>query len=301
MYRLPVWGTVCTVYGFIWHERAAWLKFALATLVLVLIGFAIMMLLIYGLSLISVDAEGNGLGIVLFVLIMLFFLAYAALFLTFTVAWHRHYLLWPEPTSVRELFMWSRRHWVFLGRSLLIGLIGLISYFVIGAVVTAIAGPLIFQAFSSDPQTLFSISTFLGLWIIQLVILVLVLAVLAGMLPSLPAAAIEDWVIGLRKALSLSWGNRWRICGVLILGSLIPFHGIQGIISLVVLNSVFSGAEDQFGAAMEMATSPLFQIGLNFVSFFFSFLGIAIGISLLTASYQQLRDNVPLETENPAA
>lgn len=301
MYKLPVWGTVSTVYGFIWHERMAWFKFALAILAIVLIGFALMVLQVFGLSVISDDMEGSGLGIVLFVLIMLFFLAYAAVFLTFTVAWHRHYLLWPEPTSVRELFMWSRRHWVFLGRSLLIGLIGVISYLVIGGAVSAIAGPFIFQVFSADPQTLFSIGTFIGLWAIQLIILVLVLALLAGFLPSLPAAAIEDWMIGLGTAMSLSRGNRLRICGVLILGSVFPFHGIQGIISLVVLNSMFSGAEDQIRVAMEMAASPLLQIGLNFVSFFFSFLGIAIGISLLTACYQQLRDNIPLESEPPSA
>jgi len=30
-------------------------------------------------------------------------------------------------------------------------------------------------------------------------------------------------------------------------------------------------------------------------------LGIAVGVSLVTASYQQLRDNVPLEDETPAA
>lgn len=101
--------------------------------------------------------------------------------------------------------------------------------------------------------------------------------------------------------MSLSRGNRLRICGVLILGSVIPFHSIQGIIPLVVLNSMFRGAEDQVTVAMEMAASPLLQIGLNFVSFFFSFLGIVIGISLLTACYQQLRDNVPFESEAPSA
>lgn len=301
MYKLPVWGTISTVYAFIWHERMAWLKFALVVLVLVLIGFVLMMLQVFGLSLVSDDAEGNSLGIVLSVLVLLIVLAYAALFLTFTVAWHRHYLLWPEPTSVRELFMWSRRHWVFLGRSLLIGLIGLVAFLAIGAVVATIAGPIFSQVIASEPQALFSITTFILLWVIQFVVLVLVLAVLAGLLLSLPAAAIEDSKIGLRNALSLSWGNRGRICGILTVGSLIPFHGTQAIIQVIVLNAIFGGAEDQFNAALEMAASPLLQIGLNFVSFFFSFLGIAIGVSLLTASYQQLRDNVPLEEETPVA
>jgi len=86
MYKLPVWGTVSTVYAFIWHERMAWFKFALALLTLVLIGFALMMLQVFGISLLSENAEGNGLVIVLLGLIILFFLAYAALFLTFTVA-----------------------------------------------------------------------------------------------------------------------------------------------------------------------------------------------------------------------
>jgi hypothetical protein len=51
----------------------AWFKFALAILAIVLIGFALMMLQVFGLSLISDDMEGSGLGIVLFMLIMLFF------------------------------------------------------------------------------------------------------------------------------------------------------------------------------------------------------------------------------------
>ena len=73
MYKLPVWGTVSTVYAFIWHERMAWFKFALALLTLVLIGFALMMLQVFGISLLSENAEGNGLVIVLLGLIILFF------------------------------------------------------------------------------------------------------------------------------------------------------------------------------------------------------------------------------------
>ena len=301
MYKLPVWGTVSTVYAFIWHERMAWFKFALALLTLVLIGFALMMLQVFGISLLSENAEGNGLVIVLLGLIILFFLAYAALFLTFTVAWHRHYLLWPEPTSVRELFIWSKRHWVYLGRSLLIGLMGLIAFFAAGALILVFAVPLFSLEQGNDPQSFFNIGAFIQLFLIQFATLALVLVVLAAWLPSLPAAAIEDHSIGLRNSMKLTWGNRWRIGGILIVGSFLPFYGLQAFIQILVLNAFFGGSSDPFQAAMELAASPLFQIGLNFVSFFFSFLGIAVGVSLVTASYQQLRDNVPLEDETPAA
>jgi hypothetical protein len=178
---------------------------------------------------------------------------------------------------------------------------GLIAFFAAGALILVFAVPLFSLEQGNDPQSFFNIGAFIQLFLIQFATLALVLVVLAAWLPSLPAAAIEDHSIGLRNSMKLTWGNRWRIGGILIVGSFLPFYGLQAFIQILVLNAFFGGSSDPFQAAMELAASPLFQIGLNFVSFFFSFLGIAVGVSLVTASYQQLRDNVPLEDETPAA
>jgi hypothetical protein len=70
----------------------------------------------------------------------------------------------------------------------------------------------------NDPQSFFNIGTFIQLFLIQFTTLALVLVVLAAWLPSLPAAAIEDHSIGLRNSMKLTWGNRWRIGGILIVG-----------------------------------------------------------------------------------
>ena len=124
MYKLPVWNTIGEAYRFIWGARGAWVNYALGPILLL----SFMRLLLTWLSFGSfdVDATGNASGTFQGVMspgsntgfALGFMIVNVAIYVSFAIAWHRHYLLGPEQTSAWELLSWKRRHWVFVGRAI---------------------------------------------------------------------------------------------------------------------------------------------------------------------------------------
>ncbi len=321
MYELPVWNTIGTVYRFIWTERMSWLKFAAVLVALSIVGPFLLLIPTLGLAgvleLISggepTAAQETTMGIGLGIVVLVFVVAYIALMITFMVAWHRHYLLDPRASSIRELFVWKRRHWLFFGRCVLLGILAIILFFAAAAVIGPILSPIlgIFTGASSQPSfgsqmPTFSAGMFVAPLIFMAVLATVVLFFTCFLLLSLPSAAIEDREITLRNAVRLSKGNRFNMTWVIWFGSFLPFWGIPAVLQIVLLSAAISGHDDAFqqmGAMAEAQSTFTMTVVYPIFSTFFSMLGLAIGVSLLSASFRRLRDNVPLETppEAPAA
>ncbi|CAN0566115.1 unnamed protein product, partial [Laminaria digitata] len=124
-------------------------------------------------------------------------------------------------------------------------------------------------------------------WVISLLISVW----LIGIWLMFPAAAVEDRGIGIRKSMELAHGNRWRMFAVFLFGSFLPIFLIQ-----IVLSGVGVGLVLVFFSSSNSAPELPFSVELlmNIIGGAIYFLGIAVGVSLLSLMYRRLRDNVPL-------
>ena len=294
MYKLPVWQTIKEGLGFIWTENRAWFDYALIPIIVATAAPMLIGLLLIGKPIIGLASEAEAsnlfenLGLRFFVVIGLSALFSAWLYVAFAVAWHRRYLLGPQNTSARELLQWSRRHWIFVGRG--------VGYFLL---VAAVLVPLVFV-----------LNLILGSLIIGLgpagpvLVPVLVIALftfffiqIVGLSLVFPAAAIEDSELGLIAAWTISKGNRWRMIGIILVGTFIPTFIIQ-----FVLLAIVAAITVAVGMTVDSSATPSVSaaIIIELVAQAISFLGIAIGVSMLSIMYRRLRDNVPLETKQTA-
>lgn len=291
-YRLPVFETIGEGYRFLWGARGDWLNYALGPILLVslvptlagYIAFARM----------GPDGErmmGPHMAGPFVLLGLLAVIVIIAVFIAFAVAWHRRYLLGPERTSPREMISWSRRHWVFLGRGVLYALLTMAVAFAISFVL-AIPAAIIFGATMGQQGGNMPMAGGLGALVAWLATIVIVSILLIGPLLAFPAAAVEDYDFRLSTGWKVARGNRLRMFAVLFLGA--------GVVPLVVQLAV-----DFLLAGANLAAFPVSatdaggtSLTLAFVTSLISqavyFLGVAVGISLLSIMYRRIRDNVPL-------
>lgn len=99
MRKLPVWSTVLGAYDFVWYERRPFLTLALPAIAILTI-----LTIMFGAIRATVGIFGHlGLGFVMLVF-----------WVTFCVAWHRHYLVPEEVATIRTALRWGRRQYRFL-------------------------------------------------------------------------------------------------------------------------------------------------------------------------------------------
>jgi hypothetical protein len=299
MYKLPVWNTIGDSYRFIWAERGAWLNYILGPVIILSVLSPVLPLLGFnpihssGQDGIPVAAPKGPIFAGLFVAILLTIVIY----ISFVIAWHRRYLVGPENTSARELLTWGRRHWVFVGRIIQLIAFTILVYLVIGLVIGLPLGLLVGFPTGGQPDGA-AISKMIGFMVFGWVIMLLVSVWLMGTWLMFPAAAVEDRGIGIRKSMALARGNRWRMVAVFLIGSFLPVFLIQIVLAGITVG-LFSVLIISSTGAPELPFSV--ELLMNIISGAIYFLGVAIGVSLLSLMYRRLRDNVPLETETPAA
>lgn len=301
MYKLPVWNTIGEGYRFILSERRAWFDYVLGPVVLVSTVPLLFIWLVLGStqSQIPMDITSGALDtpvgtIVLIVVIT--YLLMIAIYVSFAVAWHRRYLLGPANTSARELITWTRRHWVFIGRGILLALLGIVVAFVIGFLIAFPLG-LIFGLPSENASESGLVAFLVRVLATWAVTMLIVFMLLVGPLMVFPAAAVEDRGFGIRKGWKLASGNRWRMTWVYIFGAVLPVFVVQLLLVLAIAGTAYALAPDPQSVADISFTRELI---LGLISNAVYFLGIAIGVSMLSIMYRRLRDNVPLESEASA-
>ena len=123
--------------------------------------------------------------------------------IVFAVAWHRRCLLPVQGSTVSQELRWQRRHSLFLGRTVLIGLLT-----VVISMVLALPVSLLIAATGGAGG-----AATIALW------MAVVFIVEARLMLLFPAVAVDNF-IGFGKSWALSEGNAFRIAAVLILTSI---------------------------------------------------------------------------------
>ena len=121
----------------------------------------------------------------------------------FTVAWYRRCLLPAQRSTVSQELRWQRRHSLFLGRTVLIGLLTLLI-----SMILALPISLLIAATGGAGG-----AVTVALW------MAVVFIIEARLMLVFPAVTVDD-LLSFRRSWSLSDGNAFRIAAVLILTSI---------------------------------------------------------------------------------
>jgi hypothetical protein len=297
MYKLPVWQTIKDGYSFIWAERRAWLGYALGP-ILVIAALLVGIFTILGPNFIA-DPEtfelsiGRGEIAQIGAALAIFMVVNLIVYISFTVAWHRLFLIDSTMTSPRELLTWRKRHWIFLLRLILVALISMIMAAIIGFLISLPTGIVVGIVGADSANPTFGLGALIGIFFNWLAAIILTYVLLAGLLLSFPAAAVEDDEVGFGAGWRMAKGNRWRMFAIVLVGAAIPTF-ILTLITALVVEGIALGFEVAVGASITVQfVSELFGQAITF-------LGIAIGVSMLSIIYRRMRDNVPLDTKESA-
>ncbi len=295
MYKLPVWRTIGEAYRFIWAARRDWLDYALGPIVVVSLVPALVSFIAFGTPSLTPPQPAPGqdpaglFGPGIFAGIFLIWVVMIAVYVAFAVAWHRRFLLGPEATSPRELITWRRRHWRFLGKGIVLALLAALASAIVAFMIAFPMGAILGTMGNGGPGP--QIAAVAVTWLFVLVIMGLLFV---GPALAFPAAAVEDTGFGIGAGWTLSRGNRWRMLGVYVFGAIVLVFLLNVVFLLLIAGLRYLL---QSGAGIDAEPS----LAVEFVSALLSsavyFLGIAIGVSLLSIMYRRLRDNVVLETE----
>lgn len=293
MYTLQVWETIGDCYRFIWAERRAWFDYVLAPVVAISVIPLLLMWAFLGTFQLPLgpngmpDFETSGGSIV--AAMALIWLLMLVIYVSFAVAWHRRFLLGPDVTSAGELFSWQRRHWAFVWRGVLVALLAFAIAFAIGFAVSIVLG-IVGSILASGGNS--GAGLFLGgiAWIAMTLV---IFALMAGPLLVFPATAVEDEEFTIRSGWQIASGNRWRMVGIYLFGAFIPVFIIQILLALALGGGIMAMMDPESADTIHQSFS--FGLVLNLISNAIYFLGVAIGVSMLSIMYRRLRDNVTLE------
>jgi len=290
MYKLPVWETIGTCFRFVWAERRAWFDYVLIPVVAISVIPLLLMWALLGTFQLPLGPSGlpdmqNSGGAILGAMFLIWLLI-VVIYASFAVAWHRRFLLGPDRTSPRELFTWQRRHWAFVWRGVLITLMAIAIGFAIGFVVSILLG-IVGGILHAGGNT--SAGIFLG-GISWFAMMLLIFALMVGPMLVFPATAIEDEEFTIGSGWRIASDNRWRMVGIYLFGVFIPVFIVQFLLLLALGGGIMAMDPN---AADTVHDSFSFGLVLNLISNAVYFLGVAIGVSMLSIMYRRLRDNVP--------
>ncbi len=249
MPRLAIFATAGAAYRFVWRARRDFLALAFP---------AILALAIVTVAIQSFARGGRGLDLVISIVA-------AIVWVVFSVAWHRRFLLPGEVHTVAAALSWRRRHTRFL-------LVTLALYATIMVVVAAgsIAPILLASGASNNVQSAVSFA-------------VIVIAVIGGMLLFVrlsllfPAAAINH-ALTVRDCWERTAGNGWRLLAISVIVGL-PLAPVQVAFGLL-MRAIGGGAlTASFIHALLQQTVAL--------------LGIALAVTTLSIAFRALVEPGP--------
>ena len=252
MSKLPVWSTALGAYDFVWSERRPFLSLALPAI-------AILSILTKMLGAMWATAPGTdegigptavepSLGFGVVAVMAVYALATLAFWVTFCVAWHRHYLVPGEVATIRTALRWGRRQTrfllLFIGIGVIIVLLGLIG----GSIGILILDPII----------------------LTLLLNIGIAFVWARLAMLFPSTAVDQ-----RMSFGECWmftrGNGWRLFLVIFLVE----------IPIGVLITVTDELLGQFDSWSETLVYALVNQTMVFI-------GFAVGVSALSIAYRFL-------------
>lgn len=289
MNKVPVWSTVGGAFAFVWHERK---RFAALAFAPVLIASLVYVLFAWMLPMDAMAeiSEGTRSMVPMFLATWGAGLISFLLWVTFSVAWHRRYLMPGEAVTVGQALMWRKRQTRFFLRFLGLSLLGVIIFLVI--IIAAVA-PVFFLGLAESG------SAAMALFALAITpVSVVVLLVLSRWSIWLPAAAAED-SMSFRESWRATRGNAWRLVFITIL-IWIPF-AVVGIVLQFLLEPAFFGFGMHVwsggGNAGDMAKQMEFSwanrgltMGFiaNLIYMAYYYVSIAVGVTALSIAYRCL-------------
>jgi hypothetical protein len=299
MYKLPVWGTIGDAYRFIWSERRAWLDYALGPILVLTLIPTVISLGVFGTVGFAAPLPAPGqspshmFGVSAVIAFFAIYFVIVATYIAFAVAWHRRYLLGPDATAPREIITWRRRHWRFLLRGIALALLAIFAGTIVAFIVAFPAGAILGTVGGGGAEI--AAVRVVPLFITWLLVIAIMGLLFVGPLLAFPAAAVEDEGFGIAQGWMISRGNRWRMLAIYLAGSFIP-----ALVLNLVLFALVAGLASLIDAPLAEGESP--SLTVAFVGALLTnavyFLGVAIGVSLLSIMYRRLRDNVAITEQD---
>ena len=259
--KLPVMMTVREALGFVWENRIWAINLALPAIVII--------------GILTALAGATGPAPVPGQPVQLQFIQVALLvfniwfIIVYSVAWHRAYLAGEQNATVLECYLWRMRTTKFVIQYLKLFIIfGVIGFFFV----------LIFLGVSGSPigaGATFGAGAVVFLWLIGRLILIL------------PATCV-DHDLSLRDVLALSEGNGWQVVGAMIVAGIIT--AIVGAVPLMIATGIVAatGADETLSG----------YLAISLVGQFIGFVGIALGVSVLSVAYRRLTATQPVPAED---
>lgn len=259
--KLPVMMTVREALGFVWENRMWAINLALPAIVIT--GILTAVAGVTG----PAPAPGQPVQLQFIQVALLVFNIWFTI--VYSVAWHRAYLAEERNATVLECYLWRMRTTRFVIQYLKLFIIfGVIGFFFV----------LIFLGVSGSPigaGATFGAGAVVFLWLTGRLILIL------------PATCV-DHDLSLRDVLVLSGGNGWQVVGAMIVAGLIT--AIVGAVPLMIAAGIVAAT----GAGETLSGS----LAISLVGQFIGFVGIALGVSVLSVAYQRLTATRPVPAED---
>ena len=258
MTPLPVLGTILGAYAFVWRERRQFWQLTLPPLVILAILTALVQwgtvsssVTLDGVRSFSVQRSG-WVGVLSFVLLILNIWVWLA----YSVAWHRTYLLPADDYSTVDAFRPHGRQIRFLWTACKIFLLMIPGLFVVPLLVAFAATGVVLMLFG-----------------------ILAYGYVYGrLLIWLPAVAVDDRLT-FWEAWAVSGGNGFRLLGV-VLGVTLPLIALS--LPTLVLVGPLGGVD---GATKSLTLGLVGGLIIEFLSF----VGMAASVSALSIAYGALR------------
>ncbi|MDP6572448.1 MAG: hypothetical protein QGI63_09655 [Rhodospirillales bacterium] len=261
MIKLSIWSTIRDSYAFVWRGRRRFLSLAAPAVVILAIASTLVAWL--AVTPASADAENAMTGPAA-VLLFLTMPVAVFLWLVFSVAWHRRFLVPGESVTVGAALGWSRRHSRFLLLSIAVGL--LIALVMVGGALAAFA---VSSLFGVGQEGLAN-DVFLPLYLVGLACAL----VISGRLALLFPAAAVDHRMTFGECWATTRGNGWRLAIILFLVA-VPVWAVANLISAPI------GYFGQSNSLTVILLAGLVDQTLGFV-------GVAVGVTALSIAYRAI-------------
>ncbi|MDP6388373.1 MAG: hypothetical protein QF654_00595 [Alphaproteobacteria bacterium] len=268
-YKLPVWEVVKEVYRFVWAARRDLVAIA-SVPVLGLTIFITVMTEVFGAPGMFTDFRSRA-GSEDYLVWPMNIVA-MAIYVMFAVAWHRRYLVPGERMTVWTALRWDARKTRFLLRLIGASVLGLLVMLAPMALVSVGVSTAVHLDGNSSVAD--SVVASMATGIAGLVLLHLIYG---RLFLWLPAAAVDD-PTGLRGLWRLGRRNTWRLFWIVVAVGL-PFWFLA-IVSIAM-------------PAFLVEPGLTARLIVHLASQAVGYLGIAITVSALSASYRRLKDAAP--------
>ncbi len=284
MPKVPVWSTVGGAFAFVWRERK---RFAALAFAPVLFASLITVLFLWAMPVETMMEVAQGQRSMAPMVIGIFAvnLITALLWVTFSVAWHRRYLMPGEDVTIGQALMWRMRQTRFGLRFIGIGLLVTVIWIFGG-------GAFGLMGWATESAASDTVKTFGGILSVTAIFAMMIFAFLAFARLSLwlPAAAVEA-PLKMTEVWRITRGNGWRLIAITALVA-IPF-AITGAVLQLLFFPAFSGP-DAYSQMMEGGAPVMMNMGLtvsllvNLLYMTYYYISIAVGVTALSIAYRRL-------------